>query len=541
MLETSPVMFHTIVAAVGLLLFLFMWFATRDFPPAVKVLARLALIVVAVTPIVLALLFGAGVPEKQARPPAPPAQKQATAPPAAGTPPPSVSTAPSSPAPAPSSPPPSSPAPGAAPSAPTAPTEKSAESTTRAPVTTAPPPATTAPQPAPTPAPKSAEVPAAAPADQPVMERAQPPAKPATRSAGARSAPAPAAGESPDWDIVPVFYGTDRANENDPKRAKYSADRANRLELGRALVTVPKSHQTPLIERPWAYRVPFLQLTLYEEAEDPKKHFTLKDVGKLTEEEFLTLVKERLAASKSFKDHALVFVHGFNTSFDYALYRTAQIAYDLKFDGAPFVYSWPSRGSAATPFDYTYDRESAEIARPHLKAYLELVAKKTGATSVSIIAHSMGNQVLLPVLEELKREAPEGVRISEVILAAPDMERLTFQNFASRIAGFVRGVTLYASANDRALQASKRFWGGDRAGEVPQGGPIILQGLDTIDVTNTSTDMFSLGHSGYAETTELINDIQLLLQTGERPPKQRVPILETVNTASGDYWRYPTK
>jgi esterase/lipase superfamily enzyme len=374
------------------------------------------------------------------------------------------------------------------------------------------------------------------------MERAQPPAKPATRSATAgKAAPAPAAGESPDWDVVPVFYGTDRANENDPKRAKYSADRANRLELGRALVTVPKSHQTPLIERPWAYRIPFLQLTLYEEAEDPKKHFTLKDVGKLTEEEFLALVKERLAASKSFKDHALVFVHGFNTSFDYALYRTAQIAYDLKFDGAPFVYSWPSRGSAATPFDYTYDRESAEIARPHLKAYLELVAKKTGATSVSIIAHSMGNQVLLPVLEELKREAPEGVRISEVILAAPDMERLTFQNFASRIAGFVRGVTLYASANDRALQASKRFWGGDRAGEVPEGGPIILQGLDTIDVTNTSTDMFSLGHSGYAETTELINDIQLLLQTGERPPKQRVPILETVNTASGDYWRYPTK
>jgi len=271
------------------------------------------------------------------------------------------------------------------------------------------------------------------------MERAQPPAKPATRSAGARSAPAPAAGESPDWDIVPVFYGTDRANENDPKRAKYSADRANRLELGRALVTVPKSHQTPLIERPWAYRVPFLQLTLYEEAEDPKKHFTLKDVGKLTEEEFLALVKERLAASKSYKDHALVFVHGFNTSFDYALYRTAQIAYDLKFDGAPFAYSWPSGGGVAS---YTYDRESSGQSEPYLKQFMEMVINKSGAKSVSVIAHSMGNQPVLQVLRDLRRSKPDHVQISQVVLAAPDVDRDNFENIVAEIQGLPQGTRL---------------------------------------------------------------------------------------------------
>ncbi len=41
-----------------------------------------------------------------------------------------------------------------------------------------------------------------------------------------------------------------------------------------------------------------------------------------------------LAESANYKDHAFIFVHGYNTSFDYAIYRTAQIAYDLKFDGA---------------------------------------------------------------------------------------------------------------------------------------------------------------------------------------------------------------
>ena len=38
-----------------------------------------------------------------------------------------------------------------------------------------------------------------------------------------------------EWDVVPVFYGTDRTRKEDPKRIVYSSDRARRLELGRAL------------------------------------------------------------------------------------------------------------------------------------------------------------------------------------------------------------------------------------------------------------------------------------------------------------------
>ena len=74
-------------------------------------------------------------------------------------------------------------------------------------------------------------------------------------------------------------------------------------------------------------------------------------------------MRERLNPSSSYKDHALVFVHGFNTSFEHALYRTAQIAYNIKFDGAPFLYSWPSKGALSSQ-DYSYDRES--WARPSL-------------------------------------------------------------------------------------------------------------------------------------------------------------------------------
>ncbi len=349
---------------------------------------------------------------------------------------------------------------------------------------------------------------------------------------------AAASKDDKDWNVVPVYFGTDRNRVPNDKRLDYGSDRARRLELGRALVTVPKAHQVPQIERPWAITIPYFNYNIYQQKEDPKKHFTMEELKSLSEADLLALVKERLKNSARYKDHAFVFVHGYNTSFDYAIYRTAQIAYDIKFDGAPFVYSWPSGGGIAS---YTYDRESAAQAEPYFKQFLEMVTQKSGAKHVSIIAHSMGNQLVLRVLQDLQRTRPEGVEISQIIFAAPDVDRDSFETIASQLKGFATGgLTLYAASNDRALSVSRRFYGGvPRAGDVPAGGPLIMSGIDTIDATAVSMDSLGLHHSGYAESNTLLNDIGLLIQTGERPPPKRVPILQPVQTDKGTYWRYP--
>lgn len=388
--------------------------------------------------------------------------------------------------------------------------------------------------------PKSASPPAttAPPAPAPTTPPPPPPRAdaPGAGEGGATAPFAPPADKT--FDVVPVFYGTDRAVEANPKRLAFGSERGRSLQLGRALVTVPTSHKVPEVERPWVVELPYFKIKIYEEAEDPAKHFTLQEISALTKEQMLTFVKERLAMSKNFKDHAIVFVHGFNTPFDFALYRTAQIAYDLKFDSVPFVYSWPSGGKVAS---YTYDRGSAEQAEPYLAEFLELVVKESGAKSISLIAHSMGNELLLRVLERMRPKAPEGVVISQIIFAAPDVDRDKFQNIARQITDFAQGVTLYAASNDRALGYSARFWGGvPRAGDVPATGPLIVPGVDTIDVTEVSTDSLGLHHSGYAENNALLNDIKLLIQTGERPPDKRIPILKRMTTAAGAaYWRYP--
>jgi len=489
--EVSPAAVNIAILAAGLLLYALIWYLTRGLPRFAKVLARL-LPLGLVLPAMIILSGQKLAPRKDvaSAPPLPTARPGT--PPAGGA------------------PPPVEPKSSAAPPPPAAPQAPIAESRSRS-----------------LPSESSAPPPPASPAEA---------EKEGTRSLAGPPPGSPAAKEG-DWDVVPVFYGTDRVRKDQAKRVIYNSERARRLELGHALVTVPKTHQVPNIERPFAIRIPYFQVTLYEGAEDPKSHFTIKEMSVLTRDEFIAKARERVNGSRAFKDQAVVFVHGYNNSFDYALYRTAQMAYDLKFDGAAFLYSWPSLGDFS---GYGYDRESSVQAEPYLRQYLELVLKETGAKEVSVIAHSMGNLPLLQVLRDLGPRLAPDVRLNQIIMAAPDIDRNVFENIASDLQKYGRGLTLYASSNDRAMQAARRVAGGiPRAGDVPPDGPIIIEGIDTIDVTQTSLDYLALNHSIYAEKSALLNDIGLLLQTGERPPDKRIPILELIQSTRGTFWRYP--
>ena len=486
--EVSPAAVKVAILAAGLLLYALIWYLTRGLPRFARVLARL-LPLGLVLPAML-ILSGQNLAPRRELATAPPPAARRDLPPTAGAPPPPEPKSAAAP-PAPPPPPVSQPAPRSLPS-------------------------TDGAVPAPA-SPLEAE-------------------KEATRSLTGPPPGAPAASQG-DWDVVPVFYGTDRARKDQPKRVLYTSERARRLELGQALVTVPKTHQVPNIERPFAIRIPYFQITLYEGAEDPKSHFTIKEMSLLSREQFIAKARERVDGSRAFKDQAVVFVHGYNTTFDYALYRTAQMAYDLKFDGAAFLYSWPSLGDFS---GYGYDRESSVQSEPYLRQYLELVLQETGAKQVSVIAHSMGNLPLLQVLRDLGPILGPEVKLNQIIMAAPDIDRNVFENIAADLQKYGRGLTLYASANDRAMQAARRVAGGiPRAGDVPLEGPIIIEGIDTIDVTQTSLDYLALNHSIYAEKSALLNDIGLLLQTGERPPDKRIPILQLIDLGKGKFWRYP--
>src|SRR6266571_7206317 len=143
---------------------------------------------------------------------------------------------------------------------------------------------------------------------------------------------------------------------------------------------------------------------------------------------------------------------------------------------------------------YLYDRYSALFSRDAFMQTLSLISKDAGINEIYIVAHSLGNQIVVDALAHAEGSLAK-VRLAELILAAPDVDRDVFVGLSDRLKLATSGITLYASSADRALVASRALAGRSRAGDVPPEGPIIIQGMETIDVTAAGGDLFALNHS----------------------------------------------
>lgn len=278
----------------------------------------------------------------------------------------------------------------------------------------------------------------------------------------------------------------------------YGSKRSESLHLGFCNISIPDSHRQGILERPnWFIK------QLFDES--PKKYFTLLDNQEMDEKQFVESFKDKLANST--EQDVLLFIHGYNTKFKDALYRTAQLGYDLCFKGITTAFSWPSSGNVAS---YMTDRENAEYSVKFLCDYIKLILKSSNINKFHIIAHSMGNIVLCKALERLRGEGvyPNSI-FNQVILAAPDIDKGTFLTQILPAIKKNPNITLYASDKDKALIISKKSKGDYvRLGE---GGKnlVVSDGLDSIDASEINTDF--LGHGYFASTQSLLNEIHSVL------------------------------
>jgi esterase/lipase superfamily enzyme len=291
---------------------------------------------------------------------------------------------------------------------------------------------------------------------------------------------------------VRIFVATTREAADLPQY--FNGERSSKLAFARLDITVPRTHKAGDLELPDIGA-----------AADPAKHFAVVDVNRLDLPPIVAEVKREIQRRPATERDVLVFVHGYNTNFADAAYRFAQIIYDSGFKGVPVLFTWPSRGQL---LQYPYDRESAFYSRDFLEANLHAISRDLGTTRIDILAHSMGTLLTLEAVRQaaIRGDGSFGGKLRDIILAAPDVDLDVFRTQMRQIK---RPVTVFVSADDRALAFSRRFAGDKtRLGAISAKDTEIVVELEKlgariIDLSEISTDD-RLNHAKFASSAKIV-------------------------------------
>ena len=149
----------------------------------------------------------------------------------------------------------------------------------------------------------------------------------------------------------------------------------------------------------------------------------------------------------------LIYVHGFNQTFEATALDAARLSDGIKFAGETMVFSWPSR---AKLLDYGYDRESAMWSRDALDQVLEGLLASPTVGRINIVAHSVGTMLTMEALRQLYAKLGDAAadRIGAVVFAAPDIDMDVFTSSVQRIGPLAAKITVVTATNDRALAVS---------------------------------------------------------------------------------------
>lgn len=333
----------------------------------------------------------------------------------------------------------------------------------------------------------------------------------------------------PDSSVVKVFYATDR------KRMvigsvvpQYGNEWSGALEYGVAEITIPTDHRIGIIESPRIWRFEFRR--------NSAKHVTVSSPESMDYAAFAAGIRSGISAARTADagGDLLLFVHGFNVSFEDALMRTGQIFYDLDLPGVPVAYCWPSQGQL-NPVAYMADTNMTDVTAPLLKDFLVGLARDTGATRIHVIAHSMGNRVLTRALDAIVSDVlvQPKPRFNNIALTAPDLDARVVIEISKRIDAIAGRITLYASDNDEALKIASRYTRSRRAGQAGKQ-ILVLKNIDTIDASDVDTSL--VGHFYYGSNLSVLSDLYYLFLLGE-PPDRRF-LLRPVDSATGRYWAF---
>jgi esterase/lipase superfamily enzyme len=320
-----------------------------------------------------------------------------------------------------------------------------------------------------------------------------------------------------------VWFGTNRR----PRHALrvndgFEALPDKSLHVGSCTVRIPHTHQPGSVGSP-AWRRFFIL------GQDDR--ISIESLNLLDIDRFLDGAGDALASDAS--KRALLYIHGYNTTFEGAAIRAAQIGFDLGIRGVTAVFSWPSHGTLK---GYFADGPAVELAEDYFVQFVQLLLSVDGLEHIDILAHSMGNRLLLrtiKLLSELTGREP-APRIRHILLAAPDVDIGKFGQVVDIYKSLPeKWTTIYTCRKDLAIAASTWLHDAKRLGYEP---PVYNEfGLDTISASLLPLDW--LGHGYFASARPLLEDIKAIIDRDLRPESRK---LIPVGGTPRQYWRLQT-
>ena len=332
----------------------------------------------------------------------------------------------------------------------------------------------------------------------------------------------PVADTAPQSPKVEMLIATTRSRSAVPG-VMFSGERARTPAFADVTVSIPPGETRKVGDVAWPNRLP----------SNPKTDFATLKADEISRED----AKKWLSATvtKTPDGSVLVFIHGFNTSFEDSVYRFAQIVRDSNVRSAPVLVTWPSRGSL---FAYGYDRESTNYTRNALETLFQYLANDRQVKEVSVLAHSMGNWLTLEALRQMAiRNGSLPKKFKNVMLAAPDVDVDVFRSQIVDMGKQHPQFTLFVSRDDRALAVSRRVWGDvARLGSIDPEQPPYKQELaeaqiTVIDLTKVKSGD-RLNHGKFAASPEIVRLIGTRISEGQTLTDSRVGLGDKIVAAT---------
>ena len=221
----------------------------------------------------------------------------------------------------------------------------------------------------------------------------------------------------------------------------------------------------------------------------------LVDSVRLSRADFSVRIREADAQAAARGEGAVLYVHGYGTSFGRGIRQGAEIAHRGGFGGPFIVFSWPAHTALATwptpralvSRAYRDDSVAAEHSADAFRAGLEVLLGATRPRTLTVVGHSLGAQL---VAEALRAPSPvhdslEQSPLRALVFFAPDISAGRFRDsLAAPITPLAGRRIVYTSASDRMLTISHLVNHSYRVGQLNGARELVDSDVEIVDITN---------------------------------------------------------